>query len=288
MADKFENDEAVRGKITQRVEGGLLVDIGVEAFLPGSQVELWPTRNLDRYIGQEFEFEIIEFDPQRLNIVLSRRALLEKEREKLKEGAIVEGIVKKITDYGAFVDLGSIDGLLHMTEMSWGRVSHPSELFDVGDEIQVKVLEFNRESERISLGYKQLSLEPREGAEERDPDGVQVLGRVVSPIDYGEDDSYRTQKLIAQRRGVTEEPATHLRHIGGLRLADPIVVVVNADGRAQPSARRALLGSARATFDNGATAVLDSDEVYEWVTFTSNEGGAGPIRKLEIQAGVGE
>ena len=193
MADKVENDELVRGKITQRVKGGLQVDIGVKAFLPGSQVELRPTRNLDRYIGQEFAFKIIKFNPQRLNIVLSRRALLEKEREhlkektleKLKEGAVIEGIVKNITDYGAFVDLGGIDGLLHITDMSWGRVSHPSELFDVGDEIQVKVLKFNPESERVSLGYKQLSPDPWEGAEDRYPEGVQVLGRVVSLIDYG-------------------------------------------------------------------------------------------------------
>ena len=190
---KYDADELVRGVITSRVKGGLQVDIGVKAFLPGSQVELRPTRNLDRYIGEEFAFKIIKFNMSRGNIVLSRRALLEKEREHLKtktleklaEGAIIEGIVKNITDYGAFVDLGGIDGLLHITDMSWGRVAHPSEMFEVGDEIQVKVLKFNPETERVSLGYKQLSPDPWEGAEDRYPGGVQVLGRVVSLIDYG-------------------------------------------------------------------------------------------------------
>lgn len=193
IAQKVENDELVRGRITQRVKGGLQVDIGVKAFLPGSQVELRPTRNLDRYIGQEYAFKIIKFNQQRGNIVLSRRALLEKEREQLKgktldrlhENAIIEGIVKNITDYGAFVDLGGIDGLLHITDMSWGRVAHPSELFQVGDEISVKVLKFNSDTERVSLGYKQLSPDPWEGANDRYPEGVQVLGRVVSLIDYG-------------------------------------------------------------------------------------------------------
>ncbi|MEM1348139.1 MAG: 30S ribosomal protein S1, partial [Myxococcota bacterium] len=193
ISEKAEKDELVRGVIVSRVKGGLQVDIGVKAFLPGSQVELRPTRNLDRYIGQEFAFKIIKFNKQRGNIVLSRRALLEREREelkkktleKLREGAIIEGIVKNITEYGAFVDLGGIDGLLHITDMSWGRVSHPSELFNIGDEIQVKVLKFNPENERVSLGYKQLTPDPWEGAEDRYPEGVQVLGKVVSLIDYG-------------------------------------------------------------------------------------------------------
>jgi small subunit ribosomal protein S1 len=193
ISEKAERDELVRGVITSRVKGGLQVDIGVKAFLPGSQVELRPTRNLDRYIGQEFAFKIIKFNKQRGNIVLSRRALLEKEREelkkktleKLKEGAHVEGIVKNITEYGAFVDLGGIDGLLHITDMSWGRIQHPSELFNISDEIQVKVLKFNPDTERVSLGYKQLSPDPWEGAEQRYPEGIQVLGKVVSLIDYG-------------------------------------------------------------------------------------------------------
>ena len=193
ISEKAEADELVRGTIVSRVKGGLQVDIGVKAFLPGSQVELRPTRNLDRYIGQEYAFKIIKFNKQRGNIVLSRRALLEKEREKLKtktleklqEGAIIEGIVKNITEYGAFVDLGGIDGLLHITDMSWGRVSHPSELFNIGDEIGVKVLKFNPDNERVSLGYKQLTPDPWEGAERRYPEGVQIMGKVVSLIDYG-------------------------------------------------------------------------------------------------------
>jgi len=193
IAMKADDDQLVRGIITNRVKGGLHVDIGVKAFLPGSQVELRPTRNLDKYLGQEYAFQIIKFNQARHNIVLSRRALLEEERAelkrktliKLKQGAVIDGIVKNITDYGAFVDLGGIDGLLHITDMSWGRVAHPTEMFNVGDEIQVKVLKFNSENERVSLGYKQLTPDPWEGAEERYPDGVHVLGKVVSLIDYG-------------------------------------------------------------------------------------------------------
>lgn len=193
IAEKADDDQLVRGIITNRVKGGLHVDIGVKAFLPGSQVELRPTRNLDKYLGQEYAFQIIKFNQARHNIVLSRRALLEEERAelkrktliKLKAGAVIDGIVKNITDYGAFVDLGGIDGLLHITDMSWGRVSHPTEMFNVGDEIQVKVLKFNPDNERVSLGYKQLTPDPWEGAEERYPDGVHVLGKVVSLIDYG-------------------------------------------------------------------------------------------------------
>jgi len=193
LEDKWDDDELVEGTITSRVKGGLQVDIDVEAFLPGSQVELRPTRNLDQYIGKEFKFKIIKFNKGRNNIVLSRRAILEEERESLKEktlekldeGAVIDGIVKNITDYGAFVDLGGIDGLLHITDMSWGRISHPTEMFTVGDEIQVKILDFNPDNERVSLGYKQLTPDPWEGAEDRYPDGVHVLGKVVSLIDYG-------------------------------------------------------------------------------------------------------
>jgi len=193
LEDKWENDELVEGVITNRVKGGLQVDIDVEAFLPGSQVELRPTRNLDQYIGKKFKFDIIKFNKGRSNIVLSRRAILEEEREELKqktlskldENNVIDGIVKNITDYGAFVDLGGIDGLLHITDMSWGRISHPTEMFNVGDEIQVKILKFNPDNERVSLGYKQLTPDPWEGAEDRYPDGVHVLGKVVSLIDYG-------------------------------------------------------------------------------------------------------
>ena len=193
LADKNEKDETVDGVIVSRVKGGLQVDIGVRAFLPGSQMELRPTRNLDKFIGQSFSFKIIKFNKRRGNIVLSRRALLEKEREKLKtetlkklkEAAVIDGIVKNITEYGAFVDLGGIDGLLHITDMSWGRISHPSEMFDVGQEVKVMVLKFNPDNERVSLGFKQLSPDPWAGAEDRYPVSSRVTGRVVSLIDYG-------------------------------------------------------------------------------------------------------
>ena len=152
------------------MKGGLSVTIrgGVKAFLPGSQVDLRPVRNLDAFIGKAHRFKVIKFNKKRGNIVLSRRVLLEKERaelkeqtlEKLKEGQIVEGIVKNLTEYGAFIDLGGIDGLLHITDMSWGRVTHPSELFQVGDHVRVKVLKFNAETERVSLGLKQISEDP--------------------------------------------------------------------------------------------------------------------------------
>ena len=193
IAQKVENDEIVRGVILNRVKGGLQVDIGVKAFLPGSQVELRPTRNLDKFLGQEFEFKIIKFNKKRGNIVLSRRALLEEEREKqkkvtletLREGAIMPGQVKNITEYGAFVDLGGIDGLLHITDMSWGRVNHPEEVIAIGDNITVKVLKFNPENERVSLGVKQLLPDPWANADARYPVSSHVLGRVVSLVDYG-------------------------------------------------------------------------------------------------------
>jgi len=193
IAAKVEADELVTGIITSRVKGGLQVDIGVKAFLPGSQVELRPTRNLDKFINQSFAFKIIKFNKKRGNIVLSRRALLEEERESLKkktlerlvEGAVLMGQVKNITDYGAFVDLGGIDGLLHITDMSWGRVNHPDEVLKIGDEVKVKILKFNPDTERVSLSMKHLMPDPWVNAEERYPIQSYVMGRVVSLIDYG-------------------------------------------------------------------------------------------------------
>ena len=174
-----ERDELIEGTISARVKGGLSVNIrgGVKAFLPGSQVDLRPVRNLDAFIGKSHRFKVIKFNKKRGNIVLSRRVLLEKERaelkeqtlEKLKEGQIVEGIVKNLTEYGAFIDLGGIDGLLHITDMSWGRVTHPSELFQVGDHVRVKVLKFNAETERVSLGLKQISEDPWTHAQDEVP-----------------------------------------------------------------------------------------------------------------------
>ncbi|MGZ3442978.1 MAG: 30S ribosomal protein S1, partial [Polyangia bacterium] len=195
ISEACERDELIEGVISQRVKCGLSVTIrgGVKAFLPGSQVDLRPVRNLDAFIGKNFKFKVIKFNKKRGNIVLSRRVLLEKERaelkdqtlEKLKEGQIIEGIVKNLTEYGAFIDLGGIDGLLHITDMSWGRVNHPSELFQVGDHVRVKVLKFNSETERVSLGLKQITEDPWKSASERYTPGTVVKGKVVSLKDYG-------------------------------------------------------------------------------------------------------
>ena len=179
--------------VVSRVKGGLAVDIGVKAFLPGSQVDLRPVRNLETLVGQKLQFKIIKFNKRRGNIVLSRRALLEKERKRMREttlqtlqvGQIIDGVIKNITDYGAFIDLGGIDGLLHVTDMSWGRVNHPSEIFQVGDELKVKVLKFDPETERVSLGLKQLQPDPWMDAGMRYPIGKRLQGKVVSLTDYG-------------------------------------------------------------------------------------------------------
>src|SRR5512136_1100641 len=195
ISNACEADELIEGTISQRVKGGLSVTIrgGVKAFLPGSQVDLRPVRNLDAFLSKTYKFKVIKFNKKRGNIVLSRRVLLEKERaelkeqtlEKLKEGQIVEGIVKYLTEYGAFIDLGGIDGLLHITDMSWGRVTHPSELFQVGDHVRVKVLKFNADTERVSLGLKQITEDPWTHAEEKYVPGTVVRGKVVSLKDYG-------------------------------------------------------------------------------------------------------
>src|SRR5512142_2990434 len=195
ISEACERDELIEGVISQRVKGGLSVSIrgGVKAFLPGSQVDLRPVRNLDAFLGKSYKFKVIKFNKKRGNIVLSRRVLLEKERaemkeqtlEKLKEGQIVEGIVKNLTEYGAFIDLGGIDGLLHITDMSWGRVNHPSEMFQVGDHVRVKVLKFNSDTERVSLGLKQITEDPWTHAEEKYVPGTVVKGKVVSLKDYG-------------------------------------------------------------------------------------------------------
>ncbi len=190
-----EQNELIEGTISQRVKGGLSVTIkgGVKAFLPGSQVDLRPIRNLDRLIGQTLEFKVIKFNKKRGNIVLSRRVLLEQKRDELKaktletlqEGMTVEGTIKNITEYGAFVDLGGIDGLLHITDMSWGRVNHPSEVFNVGDKVEVKVLKYNPETERVSLGLKQTMEDPWNHATEAYPPGKKISGKVMSITDYG-------------------------------------------------------------------------------------------------------
>ena len=189
----YEADEAIEGVIASRVKGGFSVDIGVNAFLPGSQADLRPVRNLDEMVGQTYQFKVLKFNRKRSNIVLSRRVILETERESkrsatlasISEGKVVQGVVKNITEYGVFVDLGGVDGLLHITDISWGRVKHPSELFSVGDEITVKILNLDLDRERVSLGMKQLAPDPWTTAAERYPVGSKVSGRVVSLTDYG-------------------------------------------------------------------------------------------------------
>jgi len=189
----FRDGNIVKGRVIERIKGGLAVDIGVRAFLPGSQIDVRPVRNLDSLRGEEFEMRVIKVNKKRGNIVLSRKAVLEesmkeekaKTMEVLESGKIMEGVVKNITDYGAFIDLGGVDGLLHITDMSWGRVNHPSELFNVGDKIQVKVIKFTKEDGRVSLGYKQMTEDPWLAADMRYPKNMRVTGKVVSLTDYG-------------------------------------------------------------------------------------------------------
>ena len=192
--EKAYNDKtAIKGKVVERVKGGLSVDIGARAFLPGSQVDLKPVRNLDALKGQDIEVRVIKLNKKRGNIVVSRKQMLEEEvgekraktLEKLAEGAVMSGVVKNLTDYGAFVDLGGIDGLLHITDMSWGRLTHPRDLVNVGDEIHVKVLKYDKEKQRVSLGFKQLTPDPWLDAAQRYPVGAHVKGRVISITDYG-------------------------------------------------------------------------------------------------------
>lgn len=193
IKNTYENNETVEGVILNRVKGGFSVDIGVPAFLPGSQADLRPIRNLDEMVGKTFPFKILKYNRKRSNIVLSRRAILEEAREakrattlaSIQEGKVVEGTVKNITEYGVFVDLGGVDGLLHITDISWGRVKHPSELFTVGDKTSVKILNLDLERERVSLGVKQLTEDPWSTAEEKYALGSRVTGKVVSLTDYG-------------------------------------------------------------------------------------------------------
>jgi small subunit ribosomal protein S1 len=189
----YDEDQTVEGVIVNRVKGGFSVDIGVQAFLPGSQADLRPIRNLDDMVGKTYTFKILKYNRKRSNIVLSRRAILEDERDSkrastlatIEDGKIVDGIVKNITEYGVFVDLGGVDGLLHITDISWGRVKHPSELFSVGDKIKVKILSLDIDRERVSLGMKQLAEDPWLTAAEKYPIGSRVNGKVVSLTDYG-------------------------------------------------------------------------------------------------------
>ncbi len=193
IEQSYKAGEVITGRVIDRIKGGLTVDVGIRAFLPGSLVDIKPVKHLESLKGEEFEFKVINMDRRRNNVVLSRKAVLEKEfahkkaetLEKLKDGTILPGVVKNITDYGAFIDLGGIDGLLHITDMSWGRVNHPSELFAVGDEVEVMVLKFDPKTERVSLGYKQTSEDPWMLVDKKHPLGSRVRGKVVSLVDYG-------------------------------------------------------------------------------------------------------
>ncbi len=188
-----EQNTPVKGTVVERVKGGLSVDIGIPAFLPGSQVDIRPVRDLDRFVGQSFLFNVLKYDRKRNNVVLSRRTILEKEREaekretllNIEEGKIVEGVIKNITDYGLFIDLGGIDGLLHVTDISWGRITRPSDHFSKGEKIRVKVLSFDRDKERVALGLKQLASNPWETIKDKYPLHAIVEGRVVNLTDYG-------------------------------------------------------------------------------------------------------
>src|SRR5437764_4519799 len=189
----FNENSIIRGRVIERIKGGLSVDIGVRAFLPGSQIDVRPVKNLDVLKCKEIECRVIKLNRKRGNIVLSRKIVLENEQvrkkaftlEVLQEGADVRGVVKNITDYGVFIDLGGIDGLLHVTDLSWGRVNHPSEMFNVGDEITVKILKYDRDKERVSLGYKQLTPDPWTLVRQVYPVGARVTGKVVNLTDYG-------------------------------------------------------------------------------------------------------
>ena len=193
IALAYQNNEIVEGTILAKVKGGFAVDIGVKAFLPQSQVDIRQVKNSDRLVDGKLQFKIIKFLPSRNNIVLSRRVILEQEREKqrsstmemIKEGATLKGIIKSIMDYGAFIDLGGIDGLLYITEMSWGRVNHPTELFEIGQEIEVKVLKYDQERQRVSLGYKQLQPDPWESVANQYQVSMKTSGKVVSVTDFG-------------------------------------------------------------------------------------------------------
>src|SRR5256886_4781563 len=193
ITQAYDKGTPVEGRIVEVVKGGLAVDVGVKAFLPGSQVDLRPVKNLASLVGQHVRSKVIKLNRRRGNVVLSRRAVLEEEREEKKkhtlevlhEGMTLTGTVKNITDYGAFIDLGGIDGLLHVTDMSWGRVGHPSEIFQVGDQVDVVVLHFDRDTGRVSLGYKQKQSDPWENVEQKYPAGHKARGRVVSLTNYG-------------------------------------------------------------------------------------------------------
>jgi small subunit ribosomal protein S1 len=234
MEKSYEEGKNVTGKIIQRVKGGFHVDIdGITAFLPNSQVDLRPVRNPEKLIGTHHEFRVLKYSKPKNNVVISRRVLLEADRDKLRletlskieEGAIVEGIVKNITDYGAFIDLGGIDGLVHLTELSWGKVSHPSQILKTGDKIKVKVLNFNKEENKIFLGLKQTMPDPWQTSSEKYPVGSRINGRVVNVTDYG--GFVEVEDGLEGLIHVSEMSWTKLRHPSQkLKVGDEVEVMV--------------------------------------------------------------
>lgn len=244
----FRDNTPVKGRVAERVKGGVRVDInGVAAFMPGSQLDIRPVRNLDTYRDQEIEARVIKLNRKRANVVLSRKALLEEQTsgvkdktlDNLEEGIIVEGQIKNLTDYGAFVDLGGVDGLLHVTDMSWGRLQNPDELFKVNDNVQVKVLKFDRGRERVSLGFKQLLPDPWESVEERYHQTMRIKGKVASVTDYG--------AFVELEPGV--EGLVHVSEMSwSKRLKHPSKIVIPGDSvdvevlGVDPRARRISLG----------------------------------------------
>jgi len=238
LEKSFKKGEVVEGKILSRIKGGLIVDIGVKAFLPGSQIDLRPVRDLDMLVGKSYPMKIIKMNHRRGNIVVSRRVLLEESRDRkrqttlstLEEGQRIQGTVKNITEYGAFIDLGGIDGLLHITDMSWGRISHPSELFSVGNRIEVTILKYDRETNRVSLGYKQTTADPWGEIEKKYPVGSKVRGKVVSLTDYGA--FVELERGIEGLVHISEMTWTHeIRHPSKIVSVGQVVeaVVLNVD-----------------------------------------------------------
>ena len=239
IKEAYDSNQIVEGRLARRIKGGIVVDLfGVDAFLPGSQIDIKQVKNFDQFIGEVFPFRIIKLNKNRRNIVVSRRVVLEEERERLRKqiletlevGQVREGVVKNITDFGGFIDLGGLDGLLHITDISWGRVGHPSEVLTIGDKVQVKVLNYDEERERISLGMKQLTPHPWENIEEKYPVGARVQGRVVSITDYGA--FVELEQGVEGLVHISEMSWTqHIRHPSKLlSIEDQVnVVILNVD-----------------------------------------------------------
>ncbi|MBI5049103.1 MAG: 30S ribosomal protein S1 [Deltaproteobacteria bacterium] len=220
IEEAYKTGKAIEGKIVQKIKAGFSVDLkGIIAFLPGSQADIWPVNNPDQLINNTFMFKVLQYDRRKPNIVVSRRAILEEERENskqdtvqaLEEGKVVDGIVKNITNYGVFVDLGGIDGLLHITDISWGKTKHPSQIFKIGDKISAKVIKFNKEENKVSLGVKQMKPNPWDTAAEKYKVGIRVTGKVISIVDYG--------AFVELEEGI--EGLIHLSELSWIKIKHP-------------------------------------------------------------------